>query len=104
MRKDWEAPVVKAHEGQDFLFLFDLLSHSCGLESTLRVLTHSDDNFYKICRPNFRIEDHLKVEEDKVKISWEPADIERWLKFGKRSSRSQRAIDIDSYEVRIEIK
>lgn len=94
---------VKGHEGKDFLFLFDLLAHSCGLESTLRVLTHSDDNFYKICQPKFNADDHLKVEEDKVKISWHPADIERWLRTGQRLSRSQRAIVIDSYEVRKEI-
>ncbi len=34
--------------GKDFLFLFDLLAHTCGLESTLRVLTHSDDTFYLV--------------------------------------------------------
>ncbi len=36
MRKDWEPDVVSKQEGQDFLFLFDLLAHSCGLEATLR--------------------------------------------------------------------
>ena len=40
-------------EGKDFLFLFDLLAHTCGLESTLRVLTHSDDTFYQV-RPEIR--------------------------------------------------
>jgi hypothetical protein len=34
--------------GKDFLFLFDLLAHTCGLESTLRVLTHSDETFYLV--------------------------------------------------------
>ena len=63
-----------------------------------RVLTHSDDTFYEICKPNLN-KDNLKVEEDKMKISWMPADIERWLHTGTRSTRSQRAIDIDSYEV-----
>ena len=101
MRKDWESPVVKPHEGEDFLFLFDLLSHSCGLELTLRMRTHSDENFYKICRPNFYIEDHLEVEEDKFGISWEPAKIEKWLNSGNTTSRSQWAIEIDSYEVAI---
>ncbi len=28
--------VMAKQDGQDFLFLFDLLAHSCGLESTLR--------------------------------------------------------------------
>ncbi len=36
MRKDWEPDIVSKQEGQDFLFLFDLLAHSCGLEATLR--------------------------------------------------------------------
>lgn len=36
MRKDSDIPVVKTNDGKDFLFLFDLLAHSCGLESTLR--------------------------------------------------------------------
>jgi hypothetical protein len=40
-------------------------------------------------------------EEDKLKIMWGPADIERWLQTGKRSSSTQRAIEIDSYEVTI---
>ena len=87
--------------GKDFLFLFDLLAHTSGLESTLRVLTHSDEKFYEICKPNFEHKDHIQLEEDKMKIVWGPADIERWLQFGKRSSSAQRAIEIDSYEVTI---
>ena len=35
--------VLGPRDGKDFLFLFDLLSHTCGLESTLRVLTHSGE-------------------------------------------------------------
>ena len=36
MRSEWEEGIVNQTDGQDFLFLFDLLAHSCGLESTLR--------------------------------------------------------------------
>ena len=61
----------------------------------------SDETFYEICRPNFDLRDHLTLEEDKLKIIWCPADIERWLQTGKRSSSTQRAIEIDSYEVTI---
>ena len=68
-----------------------------------RVLTHSDDTFYEICKPNLTKE-NLKVEEDKMKISWMPADIERWLHTGTKDNRSQRAIDIDSYEVSEKLK
>ena len=38
-------------QGKDFLFLFDLLSHTSGIEATLRVLTHADETFRRICVP-----------------------------------------------------
>lgn len=47
---DWDID-IEQWEGKDFLFLFDLLSHSSGIESTLRVLTHADDTFRRICLP-----------------------------------------------------
>ncbi len=97
--QDWEPDIVSIRDGEDFLFLFDLLAHTCGLESTLRVLTHSDEKFYQICKPKL---DPLQLEEDKLKISWKPADIERWLHTGDSSGvRSHRSIGIDSYEVTI---
>ena len=65
--------------GEDFLFLFDLLAHSCGLEATLRVLTHSDATFYEICKPSIDLTHDLELEEDKVKVKFGPAHIERWL-------------------------
>ena len=69
--------MLKDATGQDFLFLFDLLAHSCGLESTLRVLTHSDDTFHDICKPSIDDNDpeRIKVEEDKLKIKWG----EKWI-------------------------
>ena len=54
-------------DGDDFLFLFDLLSHYCGIESTLRVLTNSDIQFHDIFRPNFNFES-LLLEEDRLKV------------------------------------
>ena len=36
IRSEWEQGLVNKQDGEDFLFLFDLLAHSCGLESTLR--------------------------------------------------------------------
>ena len=47
------------------------------------------------------IKSTVQQEEDKLKIMWGPADIERWLQTGVRSSSTQRAIEIDSYEVTI---
>ncbi|CAB4068164.1 unnamed protein product [Lepeophtheirus salmonis] len=78
----------------DFLFLFDLLAHTCGIESTLRVLTHSDDNFYETCRPKIDTTTDLTLEEDKLKIVWRPADIEKLF-------RRNSLINIESYEVTI---
>ena len=81
--------VLGGREGKDFLFLFDLLAHTCGLESTLRVLTHSDEKFYEICKPNLELKEHITLEEDKLKIVWGPADIERWLQvIGHSKSRA----------------
>ena len=101
-RSEWE-PSLNGEEGggKDFLFLFDLLAHNCGLESTLRVLTHSDDYFYEICKPNLD-ENCLLVEEDKLKVSWLPADIEKWLRraVGK-GEPSQGSIALESYEVTV---
>ncbi|XP_059078716.1 uncharacterized protein LOC131877137 [Tigriopus californicus] len=101
MQKDWEPDIVNGVEGADFLFLFDLLSHSCGIESTLRVLTHSDDTFYNICRPKINVKDFLHLEEDRLKVTWRPADIEKWLHNGKRKSNAEKIITVDCYEITI---
>ena len=101
MRSAWETDLTNEDGGgMDFLFLFDLLAHNCGLESTLRVLTHSDDNFHEICRPN--APKIVVREEDKLKISWRPADIERWMRDqGRVVPRGQKPINLESYEVTI---
>ncbi len=102
--RDEESSEIFSHSrNNDFLFLFDLLAHNCGLESTLRVLTHSDENFYKVCKPN--LEDNcLELEEDKLKVTWFPADIELWTRdkgSHVKVPRSARAIELESYEVTI---
>ena len=50
-------------KGKDFFFLFDLLAHSSGFESTLRVITHADDTFKLICQPRIRAseKEYIKV-------------------------------------------
>ena len=101
MRSAWETDLTSQDNGgMDFLFLFDLLAHNCGLEATLRVLTHSDDNFHEICRPN--APKIVVREEDKLKISWGPADIEKWMRDqGRAVSSRQKPINLESYEVTI---
>ena len=92
--------------GKDFLFLFDILAHTCGIEITLRVLTHSDDQFCKIFKPNLpkRYSDNAHVEhleEDKLKVEWHPSLAELWLHPDNVPSFRSRIIDIDAYEATI---
>ena len=86
---------LEPDQGKDFLFLFDLLSHSSGIESTLRVLTHADDTFRELCQPKVT-DDKVKVEEDKLKVVWQPASLELWLE-----GNSHKGIHVDSYDVTI---
>ena len=93
---DWDIKIEKS-QGKDFLFLFDMLAHTSGIESTLRVLTHADETFRKICLPKLRNDTaHIKVEEDKVKVVWNPASLENWLE-----TNSHKGIVVDSYDVTI---
>ena len=62
--------LINNNDGEDFLFLFDLLSHTCGIESTLRVLTHSDVLFHEIFKPNLHPKQHLVLEEDRLNIRY----------------------------------
>ena len=96
--------------GKDFLFLFDMLAHTCGIELTLRVLTHSDDQFFKIFKPKLVLnrtkstEPEAHVEEDKLKVEWKPSFAELWLHPDNAPSArcyQNRLIDIDAYEATI---
>ncbi|TRY63902.1 hypothetical protein TCAL_14320 [Tigriopus californicus] len=100
-RQSLNQPQIVRSSGEDFLFLFDFLAHSYDLESTLRVLTHSDEVFHAICKPNLLLEHDVHVEEDKVEIKWREAEIDHWLKNRKKSSSWMRNVTIDSYEVTI---
>jgi hypothetical protein len=96
-------PLLK---GKDFLFLFDMLAHTCGIEITLRILTHSDDQFYRIFKPNLVVSSSSSnskayVEEDKLKVEWHPSLAEQWLHPGNAPSFRSRIIDIDAYEATI---
>ena len=93
---DWDIELEKS-QGKDFLFLFDMLAHTSGIESTLRVLTHADETFKKICLPKLSNDSaFIKVEEDKVKVVWNPASLENWLE-----SNAHKGIEVDSYDVTI---
>ena len=93
---DWDVE-TETTSGRDFLFLFDMLAHTSGIESTLRVLTHADETFRRICLPKLRNDTtHIRVEEDKVKVIWSPASLENWLQHN-----SHKGIEVDSYDVTI---
>ena len=92
---DWDVELEK-NEGEDFLFLFDLLAHTSGIEATLRVLTHADETFRKICLPKLTLSEQVKVEEEKLKVYWKPASIEHWLE-----KHNHKGIKVESYDVTI---
>ena len=84
----WDLDINISETGKDFLFLFDLLSHTAGIESTLRVLTHADDTFRQICLPKLKLsEDHVKAEKINTENSLEqvtcPLNFKEKLVFGQ---------------------
>ena len=92
---DWDVELAE-NEGEDFLFLFDLLAHTAGIEATLRVLTHADETFRKICLPKLTVSDQVKVEEEKLKVYWKAASLECWLE-----DNNHKGIRVESYDVTI---
>ena len=91
----WDVNIDLTETGKDFLFLFDLLAHTAGIESTLRVLTHADETFRKICIPKLQISED-SIREDKLRIKWRAASLESWLE-----TNQHKGISIDSYDVTI---
>ena len=47
--------------GSDFLFLFDLIAHTCGTAATLRVLSFSAPSFYTFCQPILQVATKVPV-------------------------------------------
>ena len=92
---DWDVE-LEDNEGDDFLFLFDLLAHTSGIEATLRVLSHADETFRKLCLPKLSHVDQVKVEEEKLKVYWKAASIESWLE-----ENHHKGITVESYDVTI---
>ena len=91
---DWDVE-LETNEGQDFLFLFDLLAHTSGIEATLRVLSHADETFRKLCLPKLSV-DQVRVEEEKLKVYWKPASIETWLE-----ENDHKGLQVECYVVTI---
>ena len=53
-------------KGEDYLFLFDLVAHTCGKSSILRVLTYTAPTFAELCQPVVT----LSSNESSIKVGW----------------------------------
>lgn len=62
-------------DGKDFLFLFDLIAHNCGVPATLRVLTYTANKFTEFCKPVIKF-DQLNMTETSLSIAWEPPQLQ----------------------------
>ena len=60
-------------KGEDFLFLFDLVAHTCGQPATLRVLSFTADTFAVLCQPEL---ESLTMTESSIKITWARAPLQ----------------------------
>ena len=61
-------------EGEDYLFLFDLVAHTCGKSSILRVLTYTAPSFAELFQP---VEVRLgSFNESCIKVQWNPSPLQ----------------------------
>ena len=60
-------------KGEDFLFLFDLVAHTCGSPATLRVLSFTAPTFANLCQPELEA---LTMTETSIKITWKRAPLQ----------------------------
>ena len=73
-------------EPDDFLFLFDLIAHTCGKSATLRVLSYSAPSFEDLCKPKIT---NLSMTEDTLKVEWQPSGLQDMTQFNK--------LEVDEY-------
>lgn len=66
------------HEGRDFLFLFDLLSHTQGLAASLRILSHCSLAFAEMCKPDLNSKLDISKTENSMKITWRKSKLQRF--------------------------
>eukprot|EP00092_Neocalanus_flemingeri_P001833 GFUD01001954.1.p1 GENE.GFUD01001954.1~~GFUD01001954.1.p1 ORF type:complete len:952 (+),score=205.85 GFUD01001954.1:214-3069(+) len=60
-------------KGRDFLFLFDLVAHTCGQPATLRVLSYTAPTFAQLCQPSLQ---NVTMTENSIKLSWKPCPLQ----------------------------
>ena len=77
-------------KGQDFLFLFDLVAHSCGQPATLRVLSYTAPTFAELCQPKLQ---PIIMTENSIRVVWTPSPLQ--------SIKTTKQIMIQKYVVTI---
>ena len=83
-------------EGRDFLLLFDLLSHTQGLSSSLRILSHCSPTFADICEPDLDPVLDLVKSEQSLKISWRRSRLQKFTEDKNESLITKYRVSIAS--------
>ena len=93
------------YPGKDFIFLFDLLAHNYGLESTLKMLSHCDQEFHNLLTPKATVQ---KRKIDKLLVEWSPCELEILFDGSKPLTYKaffiwsvKRKISIDNYQITV---
>ena len=73
LREGNEGGGVVESAGEDFLFLFDLVAHSCGQPATLRVLSYTAPTFYELCKPELQ---EVTMTESSIRLTWNPCKLQ----------------------------
>ena len=81
---------VVESRGEDFLFLFDLVAHSCGQPATLRVLSYTAPTFYELCKPELQ---DVVMTESSIKLSWKPCKLQ--------NIRVSKQLEVQKYVITI---
>jgi len=100
-------------KGRDFLFLFDLVAHTCGQPATLRVLSYTAPTFAQLCQPALKT---ITMTETSIKLTWKPCPLQH-IESAKRlivqkyvttifpySRHHMRTIDAQDNEHEVEFK
>ena len=66
--------------------------HLLGLRTALQILSRNDDMFQKLCQPKIDKKHGVEVTEESIKVYWEPAAIESFVKGWKK-------LKIESYDI-----
>ena len=81
---------VVESRGEDFLFLFDLVAHSCGQPATLRVLSYTAPTFYELCKPELA---EVNMTESSIKLFWKPCKLQ--------NIRVSKQLEVQKYVITI---